>query len=274
MLREPTKSTVAYGSIMVVLICLAALIFTTPALAQKKAGPDAFVEYEVYDVPGLIAELNRDPAALARFAKFFGTSEKTVLDYFEKNVTVGAFPETATLTVWGYSPRAGFYGKTKKFTKGEPVFTLREGTPFMRHGCANPFIKGLPPVATPPETQASEAPKEIVKPEEPKVEEVVRVIEPPQEPFTSPPTPPETEIALAPLLPQVVEEEVAGLAQLAFLPAVAGGGGSVLPWLGLIPIGVVAGGGGDGYVIPEPSLAPLMVLTVAGFVGFRLKKRR
>lgn len=273
MVREPAKSRVGYT--IVVLACVVALICTAPVLAQKKkAGPDAFVEYEVYDVPGLMAEIKRDPAALTRFAKFYGTSEKTILEYFESNLVVTQFPKTTTLQVWGYSPKVGFYPKTKKFSKGEPVFALRDGTPILRHGCANPFKKGLPPVVTPPEIEASEVPKEeVVEPPEPEIEEVVKAIEPVQEPFLTPPDHPETEVALAPLVPPLVEEEVAGLAQLAFLPAVAGGGGSVLPWLGLIPIGVAVGGGG-GTVIPEPSLGPLAVLTTAAVIGFRIRRKK
>jgi hypothetical protein len=246
------------------------LLLCTPGLAQRKAGPDSFLRYEVYDVPGLIAELKADPATLARFARHFATSKETILSYFENNLTVSQFPANATVRVWGYSPNAGFYTVAKTFTKGTQVFATKDGTPLLRYKCANPLRKDLPPVLSPPATQASEAPVEEVVKAQP-----AKAVEPVVEPAATMPTPPETELALATFVPPPVEEKVAGIAQLAFLPAaVTGGGGSLWPLLGVVPIGIAAGGGGGGGAVPEPGLGMIAVLAAWGFAAWRYRRKR
>lgn len=247
---------------------------TSVAVAQTKTGPDSFLEYEVYDVPGLVAELQRDPGAAVRFAKHFGTSKGTVLEYFSRNLQTKHLHKAATFTVWGHSPKKGSYPTTQSFAKGATVFALADGTPVLKYRCGNPLVRELPPLITLPATQPGETRQaEIIEPEKPLIEETVRAEKPRAEPTVTIPSLPESEIALIPLAPPLVEEEVAGLAQLAFLPAGAGGGGGALPWLGLIPIGVAAGGGGGGYVIPEPGLASLAVLLALSTGAIRFRQR-
>lgn len=253
---------------------IGALACAVPASCQKRTGPDSFLAHEVYDVPGLIAEMKRDPTAAERFAKHFGTSKETVREYFENNLRIKQLPKAAKFTVWGYSPNKGPYPTTQSFAKGTAVFALEDGTPILKYRCGNPLSKALPPVVSVPATQPDE-PREaqIVEPEKPPIEETVRAEEPRREPTVTVPSPSDTEIALMPLAPPVVQEEIAGLAQLAFLPATAAGGGGALPWLALIPIGVAGGGGGGGYVIPEPSAAPIagLLLLSTSAISFRLR---
>lgn len=232
-------------------MALCAFVLSAPGMAQAASStharprvtpPDSYLQYKVYSVDQLIAQVSQNPVVRQRFARHFQIPESRVVSYMRANLVESYIPKTGHYTVYCVHRSGTFYPVKQTFRQGTKVFALRNGEPVMKWVCGNPLSRFLPAVQV---KTASRPPKVLVAPsiQELTPADTVSVLVP-------------SDVA-APVYQPLVPVSVAA----ASAPIFSAGGGvagrSLLPLL--LPValvGVNAGhsGGNSNTAVPVPAV--------------------
>lgn len=123
--------------------------------------PDSYLQYKVYSVDQLIAQVSQNPVVRQRFARHFQIPESRVVSYMRANLVESYIPKTGHYTVYCVRRSGKFYPVKQTFRQGTKVFALRNGEPVMKWVCGNPLSRFLPAVQI---KTASRPPKVLVAP--------------------------------------------------------------------------------------------------------------
>ncbi|MBV9850905.1 MAG: hypothetical protein JO250_14630 [Armatimonadetes bacterium] len=129
-------------------LALGTAILAAPPAVQAKARPAApagsFLHRQARSVPQLVQEVQADPAARRRFARYFHIPEGQVAAYLGRTLRAGALPQPGRYTVFFVAASGLVYPTRMDLRPGTPVFVGRDGKPALLQGTGNP----LTPFAT------------------------------------------------------------------------------------------------------------------------------
>jgi hypothetical protein len=170
------------------------IVAASVVASAARPARNAFLDYSVSSVSGLIHEVETDHAVADRFMRHFGMSGSELVAYFE-TLHVERLPDSEVFSIYSIPPDGHDKVHTERLPAGAVVFADPSGKPILLMKCGNPLTVPGPtvPVATP----VSGPVGPLVPPSElPPVPENALTLTPPE----TPPLIPAPEIApVAPL---------------------------------------------------------------------------
>jgi hypothetical protein len=152
-----------------VITCLIAAACSGPSAMAKppvraqtaKATPTpplSFLPRVGGSVRGVIAQLEKSPRLQARYANHYGTTTTELMSFFRERLVDAEIPSTRQYPIWMARPDGTRFAKFQTLKKGARVLALRNGTPFLRATCGNPFTSHITYTKRKPTRQAKVKP--------------------------------------------------------------------------------------------------------------------
>ncbi len=211
---------------------------------RRDVPPDSFLWQRANSVPEFISQLEQNAVVRKNLARHFGVSERQLIEYLKRNLTVITIQKSGRYPVWGVTRTGKIYRSSSYFRKGWRAFGLKDGTVLFKWSCGNPMVAGLPRVPVP-----------VAKVPPP-------VVPPPPVPIP-PPAPVEAPETVAPVV-QEPQEYVPPAPMYVSAPPLSADPATPVterrppPWP-LFPLLIWGGGGGKPFTpIPEPASLTLL----------------
>jgi hypothetical protein len=244
-------------SLIAITVATLAVIGAPVQSARKTTPPGSFIRQRANTVSELASVVERDPLARARYAKHFGRSADTVVNFIKNQLRLTTVKARTKTYCWYVGKNGQIRRKVKVLPAGALVFATKDGKPIIAWSCGNPLTSALPDtieakvLPNPPEvvTAALESTPELL------VEEAVA-----------------QEVAALPTI-----ETLAGLPLSPLLPSNSSSFGWIGALGGLVG-GLAVGGDSDGgndtiVFVPEPSGVATLVVGAGAVMGCRFRRR-
>lgn len=128
-----------------VLLTMSMLIMASSATFAAKMPGGSFLKSPVSNVAELTRQVTDDAIVAARYAKHFGTTRNTVVDYFKTSLRIGRLKSDYRAIVYTVKGRTDFDSSRKTLPVGTYVFVDGNGRPVLDARTGDPITGQLDP---------------------------------------------------------------------------------------------------------------------------------